>query len=290
MKILTHTIAVIALFLLNVEVFAQNIDSINSLADNAFMNGKYEKALVEYEKIISLGNSDSTTMATVYSYAAISCQNLGMNEKSLEYYKEALLRQAPQLMVYDQMIGLAKEQDDKELYEFALLKKKEEFPDFKFEVDQSLSFLYYRTKQYNKLHEVIVPLTEMFPENLRFHLFAATAKQNIGDIEGAMNSYQKTLELDPDNAGANMGVGMILYNRASVKYEEVKENYNNISNPSRVDYSDYRNNLEKPKAMYREALVYLLKAYENKAYAGLKGIIKNAYTRLEEKEKAEQYN
>lgn len=267
----------------------EDFETIKNKADLAFMDGQYSDALKRYEQLIQSGEGDSTDMAMIYGYAAISEEQTGDKKQALQYYREALKRNVPQLMVYDQMIELAKAEKDHEAYEFALLQKQSEFPDFEASIIQSLAYHYFNTKQYDKLIEKSKILTGWYPDNATFHLFDAVARQNLDDVEGASASYKKVLAIDPDHAGANMGQGMILYKQASAVYDALKKNYESLEKPDRVDYSNYRKQLEKPKAIYNEALPYLIKAYKNPSYSSLKGVIRNCYLRTEDKETANKY-
>ena len=289
MKVHKLPLIVYFLFTVSISAFCQDFNDLQNKADLMFMDGKFDLALEQYKSLIQLDSGDSTQRANVFSYAGLCSEQLGQKKEALSYYKEALLLRVPQLMIYDKMISLAKEEKDNEAYEFALLQKGAEFPDFDVDIEQSLGYYYYNTKQYKKLLTTTSKLTEWFPDNARFFLFQAVAKQNLNDIKGAKVDYYKVLSLDPDNAGANMGIGMILYNNANEIYDKLKADYDAIVKPSRVDYSNFRTKLEEPKAIYEDALPYLLKAYENKSYASLKGVIKNSYLRLGNKENADKY-
>lgn len=289
MKVYKWLLIVCFFFTVNISAVGQNFNDLQKIADLDFMNGKYVEALEQYNGLIKLEIADSVQLANLYSYAAMCNEELGKNDTALKFYKKALVLHVPQLMIYDKMVALAKTEKDDDAYEFALLQKESEFPDFEVSIQQSLAYHYYNTKQNKKLLACTGKLTEWFPDNTKFFLFEATAKQNLNDIEGAKVAYTKVLSLEPDNAGANMGIGMILYNKANIIYDKMKADYDAINKPSRVDYSNFRTKLDAPKAIYKEALPYLQKAYKNKSYASLKGIIKNIYIRMGDKENADKY-
>jgi tetratricopeptide (TPR) repeat protein len=277
------------LFFFNLTVPAQDVASLMSSAENSFIESDYEKALKGFMEIISMNDTDSVTRSLAYAYAGLCSEELGENENALSYYKEALLYKIPRLDIYDKMISLSKKVNNDTLYEFALQKKLKAFPDFEAQIVQSLAYHYYNTKQYEELLEATGKLTEWYPDNPRFHFFHAIAAQNSGDLEAARTSFQTALELDPDHPGANMGMGMLLYNQATELFTKAIKEYESIKNPDRVDYAVYNRNIKEPQAIYREAIPYLLKAYEDKSYSGLRGAIYNSYMRLEEMENAEKY-
>ncbi len=268
---------------------AQEPDSLMDSAYGAFINGQYEQALEQYLNILSTGSVDSVNRSLAYGYAGLCSEELGEKKDALGFYKEAILLRVPRLLIYDKMINLAKQEKDHSAYEFALVQKRMEFPDFEVPVVQSLAYHYFNTKQYDKLLSTTILLTEWFPGEARFYYFDAIAKQNLDDPEGARTSFLAVLDLDPDHSGANLGIGMILYNEASDLFTKAIEEYEAKTNPDRIDYYNYMKKIEKPQAIYRQALPYLLKAYEDKAYSGLKAIIYNSYMRLEDMDNANKY-
>ncbi|MFA9390811.1 MAG: tetratricopeptide repeat protein [Prolixibacteraceae bacterium] len=270
-------------------LFAQDFDAIKTNADQAYVSNNYPKALELYQQILNGAEADSADMALIYSNAGMCCTQLNQSNEAIAYFKKAVSYKVPQLMIYDKLIEMTKAAKDYKNYEFALLHKLEEFPDFIGDVNSKLAYHYYNTQQYDKVLEVTNTLIEWYPDNAKYWLFNAVARQNLNDLPGAEKAYDKVLVLDPEQAGANMGKGMILYNRATAMYDKMKNAYDALDKPDRVDYSNYRKEIEKPKAIFAKALPYLLKAYENKAYASLSGIIKTTYLRLEDKQNADKY-
>jgi tetratricopeptide (TPR) repeat protein len=265
------------------------VESLLAAAEAAYMTGQHEKAIGQYEIILQMKGVDSVQRSLASGYAGLCNQELGKNREALAYYREAILLQVPRLDIYERMITLAKQEKDHSAYEFALIQKMEAFPDLEISAIQSLAYHYYNTKQYEKLLECTEQLTEWLPRNAKFHYFSAVAKQKTGDIEGARVAFKTTLEIDPGHAGANMGLGMILYNEATELFTEAIKEYESIKDPDRVDYYHYNKSIEKPQEIYRQAIPYLLKAYEDKFYSGLRGAIYNSYMRLEDMENANKY-
>ncbi|MBN2413988.1 hypothetical protein JXQ31_20100 [candidate division KSB1 bacterium] len=270
-------------------ILAQDFNDIKAKADLAYINSNYDEALGLYRSIMKLSDVDSVNFASVYANAGICCENLQKNAEAIVYYKEAVNYNVPQFMIYDKLIFMAKDANDNSTYEFALLRKQSQFPEFEIEVKQKLAYLYYNTQQYQQLLDISNSLLEWYPDYPKYHLFNAVARQNLNDIVGAEKEFERTLALDPEDAGANMGKGLILFNKANEIYDNCRSKYETIANPNRIDYSDYRKCIEEPKEIFRECLPYLLKAYENKSYSSLKNFIQKAYLRLGEKENADKY-
>jgi len=282
-------LGILSLVLSGNSILAQDFFDRKAKADFAYINSNYDEALELYRSIMNFPGVDSANVALVYANAGICCENLQKNTEAIAYYKEAVRFNVPQLMIYDKLISMAKDAKDNSIYEFALLRKKSAFDEFEIEVNQKLVYLYYNTKQYQQLLEISNFLLEWYPDYSKYHLYNAVARQNLNDIDGAEKEYEKAIEFDPADAGANMGKGLILFNKAEKIYDNCKSRYETIAKPDRIDYSNYRKCLEGPKAIYSECLPYLLKAYENKSYSSLKDFIKKTYLRLEEKENADKY-
>jgi tetratricopeptide (TPR) repeat protein len=265
------------------------VGSLLEAAEVMFIAGKYGEALAQYEVIFGTQEADSVQRSLARGYAGLCSEGLGKSREALAFYREAILMKVPRLDIYERMISLAKKEKDHAAYEFAQLSKIEAFPDFEAAVVQNLAYHYYNTKQYDKLLGCTRQLNEWFPGNAKFHYFGAVAEQKTGDIEAARAGFRTVLEIEPDHAGANMGMGMILYNEATELFTTAIREYESIRDPDRVDYHYYNKAIEKPQAIYRQAIPYLLKAYANKSYSGLRGAIYNSYMRLEDMENANKY-
>lgn len=270
-------------------VQAQDFDSKLDDAKTALINSNFELCLSECEGLIAGGEGDSLQQAMLFSYAGFASEQLNKSTDAIKYYKNAIQLQVPRLDIYDKVISLSKKVNNNADCEFALLEKRKAFPEFQTSIVESLAYLYMEMEQYDKLITVTNELIGWFPANPTFLNFQGIAYQNSGQIDQAEVIYKKVLELDPDHTYANMGMGMILYNKASKIYDYKKDVYSSINKPTQVDYYTYRKELEEPKSIYREALPYLLKAYEDEAFSSLKAVLFKLYTRLEEKDKTMKY-
>lgn len=268
---------------------AQDFDSILSDIKVTMMNGNYEEGLITCKNLIESNTLDTTQLAFIYSYAGISSEALGKKEDAIDYYKKAVQYEVPQLDIYDKLISLSKKEKNDSVYEFALLEKMKAFPDIDETITESLANHYANTSQYEKLLNTVNKLLESYPDKIGYLFFKGAALQNLDQIDEAKVYYNKVLELDPNHSGANMGIGMMLYSDGSEIFAYRKKEYESKTKPSRVDYSVYTKGIEEGKTIYRKALPYLLKAYESGSYPGLKQILYNTYTRLEQSERAKAY-
>ena len=269
-----------------------NAQDVNEKIDNiksTLINGNSAEGLKQCEEVLKSGISDTMQLAMVYGYAGLSSEALKHKTEAIYYYKKAVALQMPQLDVYDKLINLSKKEKNDSVYEYALLEKLKVFPEYSDEVKKSLAYLYINTKQYENLLDITNELLTLHPKEVNYLYFKGVALQNLNKPEEAKVFYTETLNLDPEHSGANMSLGLILYNNGSEIFLKKKKEYESIAKPDRVDYHNYDVGIEKGRVLYRQALPHLIKAYESGSYPDLKPIIFNAYIRLEQKEKAEPY-
>ena len=269
-----------------------NAQDVNEKIDNiksTLINGNYAEGLKQCEEVLKSGISDTMQLAMVYGYAGLSSEALKHKTEAIYYYKKAVALQMPQLDVYDKLINLSKKEKNDSVYEYALLEKLKVFPEYSDEVKKSLAYLYINTKQYENLLDITNELLTLHPKEVNYLYFKGVALQNLNKPEEAKVFYTETLNLDPEHSGANMSLGLILYNNGSEIFLKKKKEYESIAKPDRVDYHNYDVGIEKGRVLYRQAIPHLIKAYESGSYPDLKPIIFNAYIRLEQKEKAEPY-
>ena len=268
---------------------AQDVSSKIDDIKSTLINGNYAEGLKQCEEVLKSGISDTMQLAMVYGYAGLSSEALKHKTEAINYYKKAVALQMPQLDVYDKLINLSKKEKNDSVYEYALLEKLKVFPEYSDEVKKSLAYLYINTKQYENLLDITNELLTLHPKEVNYLYFKGVALQNLNKPEEAKVFYTETLNLDPEHSGANMSLGLILYNNGSEIFLKKKKEYESIAKPDRVDYHNYDVGIEKGRVLYRQALPHLIKAYESGSYPDLKPIIFNAYIRLEQKEKAEPY-
>nr|WP_321412373.1 hypothetical protein [uncultured Carboxylicivirga sp.] len=281
--------ACFVLLFIAVSIGAQEMNDDLNKVKSTFLDGKYEGALELSNKVLSSKESlDSVNISMAYSYAGLSYENLNKPAEAIENYKQAIVYNVPRLDIYDQLINLTKNVDDSENYEWALMAKMKSFPDFKTEISQSLAQHYLRIKNYDALLKEADGLIAIYPEETKFLYYKGVAYQNLDDEKSAYEMYAKILKIEPDHVGANMGAGIYLYKQGSEMFKKEKAKYEAKKAPTRVDYTNYLKSQDQAKAVYQEALKYLLVAY-NDGKTNLKPAISNIYTRLGEKEKAEQY-
>lgn len=272
-----------------VSIKAQDFDAKLNDAKIAMMEGNYEKGLSICEDLIALGTDDSVKMSLSYGYAGMGCEALGRQPDAVNYYYKAVSFQVPQLDIYTKLISLSKKEKNDTIYEFALLEKAKAFPDYQQSVTKSLAYHYVNTQQYEELLRVTDELLTWHPSNIKYLFFKGIALQQLDKIDEAKEYFKVVLDLDFNHPGANMSLGIMLFNSGREIFDFRKKEYEALAKPDRVDYSVYNKGIEKGKKLFRQALPYLLKAHESGSYPSIKRVLFNTYVLLEEKENAEHY-
>ncbi len=280
------SLLLLAAFAVQAQDYDKKLDEIN----NAILENKLDVALEECKTIIAATDADSSQIAIANSFAAIACEQQNRIPEAIAYYKTALEMHVPRLDMYDRMIMVTKNAGDDENYEFALLEKRKAFPDFAEGVTQSLAYHYSKTKQYEKLIEASDEMLVYYPNEEKYLNYKAKSYNKLKQSDSALVYYKKVLDINPENPSANMAAGMELYKKGSDMFKRSKAKYEAIKTPSRVDYTNYKKSLDQGKAVYAEALPYLLKAYQSDdKYSSLKPVLHAIYTRLDNKVEAEKY-
>lgn len=282
-------LSVCSILIIGTSILAQDIDSKLDDIKTDMINSNFETSLTECKALLELNISDTTQLASLYSFAGLSSEVLGLKTEAIRYYQKAVELKIPQLDVYDKLINLSKKEKNDSIYEFALLEKLKAFPEYNQEIAKSLAYHYVNTQQYEKLFSTTGELLTWYPDEIKYLYFKAIALQNLNQAEEAKSYYNKVLELEPDHPGSNMSLGIILYNDGGEIFTQEKKKYESIAKPDRVDYAVYNRGLEKGKNLYQQAEPYLLNAYKSGSYPSLKRVLFNLYVRLEEKEKAEPF-
>ncbi len=270
-------------------VNAQDFATMKEEADNAFMNGNNEEAVAKYKKLMEM-EGDSSDFAMIYAYAGLGSKVLGNIDDALTYLHKSLEYDVKRSMIYDQMIGIAEKAENYDEYEFAMTKKMDDFPNTKVELLKTLVTKYYRGKMYDRLVKYTAQILELYPTNRTYLTYDAIAKQNLNQTEEAIAAYERLIKVDSSNAYAYMSIGMMYYKSANEKWDKAKADYEN-GKQGQVEYAYYRRSLGPLRDNYKEAIPYLLKAYEINPtkYASLKPVLNKSYTRIEDMENAAKF-
>ena len=124
------------------------------------------------------------------------------------------------------------------------------------------------------------------PDNPTLYYNLGVSAEQLGDLKGAREYYEKAIELDPklENAYVNLATATL------AKEKELVEQMNKLGT-SPADNKKYQELNKKRKKYYSEALPYLEKVVEiNPKNLNALRTLMNIYYQLAEDEKAKKIN
>ncbi len=272
-------------FLLHAQDFDTELNKINA----KFFEKDYKSALIDYQKLLNQGMGDSIQRSWIYGYIGVCEQELGNIAEAKKNYLKAMEMGTTGPSFYSKCLALFKAEKNIEKQEYILLAKKKNMPHETKTVVKNLAYLYVNSKQFEKLLPVCTQLIEWHPSNYKYHYFKAIAHQKLKDIENAKLSYKKTIELKPDDIGANTNLGMLLFLKANSSYDKAVKAYESIAKPTDADYKKSKKQLDMYRKKMREAEPMLLIAYKKKPNKNLRNALYQLYKKCNEYEKAKQY-
>lgn len=139
--------------------------------------------------------------------------------------------------------------------------------------------IYIDLKRMDKFTELMEEAVALDPSNptLFFNLGVVNANEN--KVEAAKNYYKKAIELKPDYADAYMNLAIVILSGEKAIIDEMNKNFSNEKK---------YNELEKQqKALYNQALPYLIKGDELNRTIETVRTLMNIYDTLEMTEKAD---
>jgi tetratricopeptide (TPR) repeat protein len=238
---------------------AQTTDEKLRKANNCLFENNYSAALELYKELLN-EVTDSVDRSRIYSYAGMCSENLGDQDAALDYYRNAVNYKVLEESVYNKVLSLARDKKDTDCQEFVLLRKMEVFPAVKVKVLEDLARVYMGSKQYAKLSPLAERLISIDQSNYRYHYMLGISSQGLNETDKAIAGFKKALALNPDDLGANLSLGFLFYNQATVQFDKEQKRYDAISNPIWKDYLVYLDRIKKIQIVYREAESFLEKA------------------------------
>jgi tetratricopeptide (TPR) repeat protein len=257
--------------------------------NSAFSEKQYDKALELYEKALTLGISDSIDRAWILGYAGMCYEELNQPQKAKEYYTNSILFGFPNTAIYNKMVSFSKKNNDLDGQEFALINLKKKFPEETDNVNSKLVTIYNAKKDNSKLLVLYDEMIARDSSNYRLFLNKGNILAQQNKRNEAKNLYNQALKLNPEDAKANMYLGLMLYNEGTEIYDREKAKYNRLKTPTTNDYVQYQRNVMKGKNLYNEAEPYLVRAYNAEQDATVKKALFNIYDRTDQPAKAQKY-
>ena len=139
--------------------------------------------------------------------------------------------------------------------------------------------MYIELKRMDKFAKLMEEAVALDPTNptLFFNLGVVNANEN--KVEAAKNYYKKAIELKPDYADAYMNLAIVILSGEKAIIDEMNKNFSNAKKYNKLE--------KEQKALYNQALPYLIKGDELNRTLETVRILMNIYDTLEITEKAD---
>ncbi|MFN2261821.1 MAG: tetratricopeptide repeat protein, partial [Psychroflexus sp.] len=258
-------------------------------AASAAVNGElYDKALKHYTKLLDMnfdGSSIQYTAVNKETGKEEVFQNKDMRDISLKSgdYINPNQNKTPPLTgeIAKNITLIYIQEDEPEKALKAIEKAKEENPE-DIDLMQAEADLYYRIGQIDKYNAVMKEVVKKDPENPSLYYNLGVSSEQLGDLEGAREYYQKAIKLDSDMVDAYVNMASITL----AKEREIVDEMNKLGN-SPADNKKYQELSKEKKKYYVKALPYLEKTTElDPENLGALQTMLNIYYQIGEDEKA----
>ena len=233
-----------------------------------------------YDVSLGYGKTDTTALANV----ALSYEMAGNYDKALETNKMLLGIGRIDTLVYNSIASIyLNNLDDEATAEAYIVEGREKFPE-DYQLLISETNLYLARGENEKAVANLEKALETDPENKTIWFALGVNYENIGNMEGAEESYAKCIELDPTYADAYYNMGAMYNNRAA----EVIEKANELPLDAVKEYNAEK---EKATAFLEKAYPFLEKSDElNPDNLETLQTLKQIYTMLKDMDKLKVIN
>lgn len=125
---------------------------------------------------------------------------------------------------------------------------------------RELASSYKKARSYDKAYLFYKELLQKSPNDVNCLSACAEMEVYRGKETEALQTYEKILGLDVENLAANIFIGNYYYLKAEQEKQQIENDYKKIATPTRMQYANYKNGLERVMAdRYKKAKEYLLK-------------------------------
>ncbi|WP_026953835.1 tetratricopeptide repeat protein [Algoriphagus vanfongensis] len=280
------------------DVYAEDMtgvpDNLRPYSIMTLKNTSFDKAINQYEQddfemayeFFNLAGEIDPTDTTIHYNAAYLANELGKYEDAKRHFN--LLLDVPdynKLNTYYFLIQILSTEDKnpEEAYE-VVMAAREDYPGDKILAEYEIQLLL----QLNKMDEAMAQIKEALandPNNTSILLRSGYLKEQSGDIEGALNDYKKSVEVDPNFYEGNYYTGALLLEKS----REILAELNSLSDDEWEKRSAQMG--EEANQYYSDAIPYFEKSLELRPEdTDIMVILFQIHTRLKNEAEAEQYN
>lgn len=252
----------------------------------AFERKMYEAAYQSFEQSYKMKKALNVEDTVSLNNMFLSAYNAKNQEKALEIGNRLKAMGAADPTIYRTLSTLYLEKGDTAAGLKVIQEARSKFPNKPEFITEELNF-YLMTRNNamaSKTLEEAIKAFENDKNMLKLLYFnSGVIYAQSGDKEKAMQAYRKALELDPDYYGA-------LNNLAAFYVEEGNEYIKQANNLPLNETKKYEELKKKAQEKYREAAVYLEKAFGIKPEEKLKNTLRELFIKIGDEDKVQQYS
>ncbi len=241
-------------------IMAQEADVAKSNAIIAEGNDNYKKAAGLYKNAIELYSSQEKTDTFCIFKAGQNYVRVKEYETGVKYLKKAETLNYNNSSLYLYLADGYNGLKNHEKAEFTYKKGMELYPEEKANYLKKLSYFYYNIQDYEKAINSIDEALIFFPANSKLLYLKGNSLGKQTKYDEAINVFNDILTKDSENKKAINKLGVMIFKKTDVLYKKEIKRYEKIKNPDRIDYHQYKKNLEQINLGYKNALPYLEKA------------------------------
>lgn len=260
-------------------------NDLTNQAVQAFQDEDYKKALMSFEQILDIQNidivkaDDPTGVDTVILFnSGLAAFNAEDYDKAIKYYGEAAKYGYNGARSYSLLSSAYQAKKDTVGALNALKEGFEKYPSDNV-VLESMIQIY---MDLNKSDEAMKYLEMAIAQDAtvpRYFFAQGALYEKLGDEENAIETYKKTIEVDPEFFNAYYNLGALYYNKGVKQIEVAKEVPAN-------DNKKYEEELAKADIWFERALPYMEKCNELQPNETMTlESLKNLYYRLKQMDK-----
>ena len=268
---------------------AQKADLAKSDAIMAEGSGNYNEAAELYKKAIDLYSSREKTDTFCIFKAGQNYIRIKNYDEGVKYLETALGLNYKDKNLYlylaDGYNGQKKNDKAVEYYEKGIV----QYPEEKAAYLKKLSYHYYNNKKYSEAIKTIDDALVLMPDNSKLLYLKGNSLSKLNNYDDAISVFEGILSNEPENKKVISKLGVAIFKQTEGLYKNRVKQYEKIKNPDRIDYHNYRKNIEQISKGYKKALPYLEKATVNNPNDKLAlNCLMVSYSRLNMKDKANE--
>lgn len=257
-------------------------NDLTNQAVQAFNKDDYPKALKSFEQILDIQDIDiikadnpGAVDTVIIFNAGLAAYNAEDYDKAIKYYKEAAKHGYNGSRTYNLIASAYQLKKDTLGALEALQEGFDRYPDDN-NIVTSLIQIYLDMNKTEDAMKYLNLAIQQDPNNPTFHFAQGTLHEKMGNIDNAVDSYEKSISVDKEFFNGYYNLGAVFYNKG-VKQIDVANAVPTSNN------EQYELELKKADDWFKEALPYMEKCYELKPDdTSTLESLKNLYYRLKD--------